>query len=95
MIKSPKAGEEVSEAIGNALMVGCSSLSVRASLKRNTEWNRIVQFNTRKHKEEMRRLKEEETQKREKQREILENQIKERREKKEREREELIKYWHK
>lgn len=62
VIKSPKAGE-VMESLGNALM-GCSSLSVRASLKRNTEWNRIVLFNTRKYKDDMRRLKEEESQKR-------------------------------
>lgn len=63
-IMSPKAAE-VAETLGNALM-GCSSLSVRASLKRNTEWNRIVLFNTRKHKEDMRRVKEKETEKRQK-----------------------------
>ncbi len=32
-----------------------TSLNVRASLKKNTEWNRIVVYDTRKYKEDMKR----------------------------------------
>ena len=70
-----------------------TSLNIRASLKKHTEWNRIVQYNTAQYKADMQRLQDEIQEKRMKQRNILEDQINERKQQKVREREELMSYW--
>ncbi len=70
-----------------------TSLNMRVSMKKHTEWNKIVAYNTKRYQQELKKQEDLRMEKRMKQREVLDEQMQERIRKREKEREELQQYW--